>query len=154
MSQPSPARILEVGTAFWPSKVLLSAVELGLFSALGDRRMTGAELQAALGLHARANPDFFDALVALRFLEREGFGPAARYHNNEAGRLYLDRTSSRYVGGIMEMLNARLFRFWNDLPVAPRTGKPQNEIKHGQKGMFEELYAEHGHPDFLPTEAP
>src|SRR6185369_12549936 len=23
-----------------------------------------------------------------------------------------------------------------------RTGKPQNEIKHGQKGMFEELYSD------------
>jgi hypothetical protein len=40
------------------------------------------------------------------------------------------------------MLNARLFRFWNDLPEALLTGKPQNEIKHGQKGMFEELYEE------------
>ena len=38
------------------------------------------------------------------------------------------------------MLNARLFKFWHDLPEALRTGKPQNEIKHGQKGMFEELY--------------
>src|SRR5262249_38917199 len=27
-------------------------------------------------------------------------------------------------------------------PEALRTGRPQNEIKHGQKGMFEELYAE------------
>lgn len=40
------------------------------------------------------------------------------------------------------MLNARLFKFWHDLPEALRTGRPQNEIKHGQKGMFEELYAE------------
>ena len=40
------------------------------------------------------------------------------------------------------MLNARLFKFWHDLPEALRTGKPQNEMKHGQKGIFEELYAE------------
>jgi predicted O-methyltransferase YrrM len=40
------------------------------------------------------------------------------------------------------MLNARLFRFWHDLPEALRTGKPQNETKHGQKGVFEELYEE------------
>ena len=40
------------------------------------------------------------------------------------------------------MLNARLFKFWHDLPEALRSGKPQNEIKHGQKGMFEELYEE------------
>lgn len=40
------------------------------------------------------------------------------------------------------MLNNRLFKFWDDLPEALRTGRPQNETKHGQKGMFEELYAE------------
>ena len=65
-----------------------------------------------------------------------------RYYNTDAGSLYLNRNSPRYVGGILEMLNARLFKFWHDLPEALRTGKPQNEVKHGQKGMFEEVYAE------------
>ena len=50
---------------FWPSKALLSAVELGLFTTLGGGAMTGSELQAGLQLHPRANPDFFDTLVAL-----------------------------------------------------------------------------------------
>ena len=40
------------------------------------------------------------------------------------------------------MLNDRLFKFWHDLPEALRTGRPQNETKHGQKGIFEELYQE------------
>jgi hypothetical protein len=40
------------------------------------------------------------------------------------------------------MLNARLFKFWNDLPEALRTGKPQNEVKHSQKPLFEELYSD------------
>jgi len=40
------------------------------------------------------------------------------------------------------MLNARLFKHWQDLPEALRTGKPQNETKHGKKGVFEELYAD------------
>jgi hypothetical protein len=65
---------MEVGMAFWPAKVLLSAIELRLFTELGSTSMTGAELQAALRLHPRANPDFFDTLVALRFLDREGNG--------------------------------------------------------------------------------
>jgi len=99
-------------------------------------------LGGQLGLHPRAISDFFDALVAMKFLEREGDGPPAKYFNTPAGALYLDRNSPRYVGGILEMLNARLFKFWHDLPEALRTGKPQNEVKHGQKGMFEELYAE------------
>ena len=137
-----PGPILQTAFAFWSSKVLLTAVEFGVFTILGDRRISGAELGAEVGLHPRAVSDFFDALVAMRFLEREGDGPSAKYFNTPAGALYLDRGQPRYVGGILVMLNARLFKFWHDLPEALRTGKPQNETKHGQKGMFEELYDE------------
>jgi hypothetical protein len=137
-----PSPILQTAFAFWSSKVLLTAVEFGVFTRLGTRRMTGAELGRELEIHPRAISDFFDALVAMKFLDREGDGPSAKYFNTAAGALYLDKTSPRYVGGILEMLNARLFRFWHDLPEALRTGKPQNETKHGRKGVFEELYAE------------
>jgi precorrin-6B methylase 2 len=78
----------------------------------------------------------------MHFLEREGEGPDAKYSNTPAGAMYLDQKSPRYVGGILEMLNVRLFKFWHDLPDALRTGKPQNEIKHSQKPMFEELYSD------------
>jgi len=140
--QLDPGQILQTSFAFWSSKVLLTAVEFEVFTKLGSRRMTGAELGAEIGLHPRGISDFFDALVAMQFLDRAGDGPSAQYFNTPAGALYLDRSSPRYVGGWLAMLNARLFKFWNDLPEALRTGKPQNEIKHGQKGMFEELYAE------------
>src|SRR6516164_596180 len=137
-----PSAILQTAFAFWSSKVLLTAVEFGVFSKLGDRRITGEELGEELGLHPRGISDFFDALVAMQFLDREGDGPSAKYFNTAAGALYLVQGSPRYVGGWLVMLNSRLFKFWNDLPEALRTGRPQNEIKHGQKGMFEELYAE------------
>jgi hypothetical protein len=137
-----PSAILQTAFAFWSSKVLLTAVEMDLFTRLGSVRMTGEELGADLGLHPRGVRDFLDSLVAMRFLDREGEGTGARYANTPAGALYLDRKSPRYIGGILEMLNARLFRFWHDLPEALRTGKPQNEIKHSQKPMFEELYSD------------
>src|SRR5437773_1389849 len=141
-AQLDPGQILQTAFAFWSSKVLLTAVEFGVFAHLGRRRVTGAELGRELGLHPRGISDFFDALVAMKFLDREGDGPSAKYFNTPEGALYLDSNSPRYVGGILVMLNARLFKFWHDLPEALRTGKPQNEIKHGQKGMFEELYEE------------
>lgn len=132
--------ILQAAFAFWTSKVLLTAVQLGVFSKLGDRRMTGAKLGAEIGLHERGIRDFFDALVAMQFLNREGDGPSAVYFNTPSGALFLDSSSPRYIGGWLVMMNDRLFRFWHDLPEALRTGLPQNEIKHSQKGMFEELY--------------
>ncbi len=144
MSSPllTPDSILQTGFGFWGSKVLLTAVEFGLFTTLGDRRVTGAALGAELGLHPRGIADFFDALVAMKFLDREGDGPESKYFNTPEGALYLDQKSPRYVGGILVMLNARLFKYWHDLPEALRTGQPQNETKNGGKGIFEELYAE------------
>ena len=138
--QLDPGPILQTAFAFWSSKVLLTAVEFGVFSKLGNRRVTGAELGAELGLHPRGISDFFDALVAMNFLDREGDGPSAKYFNTSSGALYLDSTSPRYVGGWLVMLNERLFKFWHDLPEALRTGKAQNEVKRDQKGMFEKLY--------------
>lgn len=140
-SQINPAHILQVGMGFWASKTLLSAVELGLFTELAKAPSTGREIESALGLHSRATYDFLDALVALGFLDREGSGPDARYTNTpETGR-FLDRSRPEYVGGILEMANARLYPFWADLTEALRTGQPQNEIKHSGKPMFDELYS-------------
>ena len=125
---------------FWPAKVLLSAIELGLFTELGSSAKTGGELQAALGLHSRANPDFFDTLVALEFLDRDGDGGEGRYRNTAETARFLDRRSPEFMGGFLEMANARLYRFWGDLTEGLRTGRPQNEIKHTGASMFAELY--------------
>ena len=140
---PDPGHIMQVGMGFWPSKTLLSAVELELFTQLGGDAMTGAEIGEALGLHPRAIPDFLDALVALGLLERDGDGSdgALPQHGRRAPPSST-RRSPAYIGGILEMANARLYRFWGDLTEALRTGKPQNEIKHTGKSMFEELYSD------------
>jgi 2-polyprenyl-3-methyl-5-hydroxy-6-metoxy-1,4-benzoquinol methylase len=139
---PSPSRILQTAMAFMPAKTLLSAVELDLFTAIASRPSTGSELCATLGLHQRATPDFFDALVALGVLERDGNGVNAVYRNSEDAATFLDRTSPRYAGGLLNMINARLFSFWGNLTEALRTGSPQNESKHGRAGTFDAIYSD------------
>jgi SAM-dependent methyltransferase len=137
-----PTPILHTAFGFWGSKVLLTAVEMGLFTKLGSDALTARQLGEKLGLHARGTFDFFDALVAMKFLARDGDGPEARYRNTPEGAHFLDENSPRYIGGIMTMCNARLFKYWHDLPDGLRTGKAQNEEKHGAKGIFEALYAD------------
>lgn len=141
-AETSPAHILQIGMGFWASKTLLSAVELGVFTELSSRPKTGRELEQALALHPRSTFDFLDALVALGLLQREGNGPDARYMNTPETALFLDRGRPTYVGGILEMANARLYPFWADLTIALRTGKPQNEVKHSGKPLFDELYSD------------
>jgi hypothetical protein len=141
-AQLDPSHIMEVGMGFWPSKTLLSAVELELFTQLGDEAMSGEDIGERLGLHPRGIYDFLDALVALGFLERDGEGSDGRYRNTAETAAFLDKRSPTYVGGLLEMCNARLYGFWGDLTEALKTGKPQNEIKHTGKPMFEELYSD------------
>ncbi|MEO5971693.1 MAG: methyltransferase [Bdellovibrionia bacterium] len=142
MQKQDPSHIMQVGFGFFGSKVLLTAVKLGLFTQLGERSMTGEELGSKLGLHKRGIYDFFDALVALHFLEREGDGPGAKYKNTESTSTFLDQAQPSYIGGIFEMANDRLFRFWNNLEPALKTGVRQNEVKHGNQPFFETLYNE------------
>ena len=139
--QLDPSHIMQTATAFWASKVLLTAVELDLFTTLEDGKLSAPQLGAKLGLHPRGTYDFFDALVALKFLDRDGDGPEGQYKNTPQTAAFLSKKSPAYIGGVPEMMNARLFAFWNDLGTALKTGKPQNEVKHSGKSLFEELYA-------------
>ena len=140
MPKLDPSRIMQVGMGFFASKALLSAVELGLFGELAESTMTASEIAKALGLHPRAVPDFPDALVALGFLRRDGDGADGVYSNTPESAVFLDRNSPDYIGGILEMANARLYRFWTDLTEALKTGAPQNETKHSGAPLFAKLY--------------
>lgn len=135
-----PSHIMQVGVGFWASKTLLSAVELELFTQLGTEEMTGEQIRERLGLHPRATFDFLDTLVALGFLGRDGSGTEARYRNTTQTAAFLNKRSPTYIGGILEMCNARLYGFWGDLTEALQTGKPQNEVKHTGAPIFAELY--------------
>ena len=133
----SPQKILDVGLGFWASKALLSAVEMGLFTELAKHPEDLESLRGRLGLHPRSARDFLDALVALGFLIRDG----ETYRNTPETDLFLDKHKPSYIGGILEMANHRLFRFWNHLTEALRTGLPQSEAKDGPD-FFGAVYAD------------
>jgi len=135
---PTPERILQTGLAFWASKTLLSAVEMGLFTELARGPEDLESLRGRLGLHRRSTQDFLDTLVALGFLQREN----GNYSNTPETDLFLDRHKPSYVGGMLEMANHRLYGHWGHLTEALRTGKPQNEVRTGGLPVFETLYAD------------
>ncbi len=128
-AHPVPDHIMQVGMGFWASKTLLSAVEMGVFTELANGPEEFSDLSGRLGLHPRAARDFLDALVALGFLQRS----QNHYCNAPDADLFLDRNKPAYIGGMLEMANARLYGFWNHLTEALRTGQPQNEAKNGDR---------------------
>jgi O-methyltransferase domain/Dimerisation domain len=113
-------------------------VEMGLFTELAVHPENLETLQGRLGLHPRSARDFLDALVALKFLERRD----GKYRNTPATDLFLDKRKPSYIGGILEMANARLYPAWGHLTTALRTGLPQNEAKDGGPDPFLALYAD------------
>jgi len=134
---PSSENIMKLGMAFCGSKTLLSAVELEIFTLLAPQPLDADALQTRLGLHPRSARDFFDALVALGMLERKN----GLYTNTPDTDLLLDKAKPSYIGGFLEMANARLYHFWGSLTEGLKTGLPQNEAKEGGD-FFGTLYAD------------
>ena len=134
---------MQIGTGFWASKTLLAALKFKLFTELAKGALTGQEIKTKLGLHERSLYDFLDALTALGFLQREGIKETSRYSNTPETDFFLDKNKPSYIGGILEMLNNRLYRFWGDLEDGLVSGNPQNEIKNSdQENPFDELYSD------------
>ena len=135
----SPRPLIELGTAFWASKTLLTAVEMGLFTELAAGPATEPELRARLRLHPRASRDFLDSLVSLGVLERED----GRYRNTPASDAYLDEGKRGYLGGWMRQASRRLFVAWGGLTDSLRSGK--QHIGSDSQDYFQKLYSDLDH---------
>lgn len=137
----APDPILQIASGFMASKVLFSAIELGIFTLLARTPLHGQTLAERAGLHPRSARDFLDALVSLKLLERtDGY-----YANSRLAAEFLDANTASYIGGILSMGDARLYGFWHGLTEALRSGEPQNEIKAGESS-FDAVYSD---PDRL-----
>lgn len=132
-------RVFQLGLGFWAAKVLLSAVELGVFTELAAAPLDIDELRSRLGLNQRAARDFLDALVALGLLQRE----AGQYANTATTAVLLDRAQpDTYIGGLLEIANEQWYQSWGNLTTALRTGAPQNNAIDGESDPFDVLYSD------------
>lgn len=134
-NQPSPENIMKIGTGFWASKILLTAVSFQLFTRLAEKKtMKASDIKNILGLKCtdRNVYDFLDALTIFGFLKREGILDTAIYSNSLDTDTFLDKNKPSYIGGILEMMDNRLYTFWGSLGEGLLTGLPQNEIKKSE----------------------
>jgi precorrin-6B methylase 2 len=135
--QPHANRLFEIGSAYRKAKVLLSAVELGVFSVLAAGSLDATDLAERVKVNKRAARDFFDALVAMGLLTRDGKG---RYRNTVESDHYLDEAKPTYLGASFDQYNRREYGLWGSLTKALQTGNPAAETK-GQD-HFGSLYTD------------
>jgi hypothetical protein len=120
----APDRITALGNGFKTAQAFLSALELGVFTALSEGPLGLSALRATIGIHQRGARDFLDLLVALGMLDRDAEG---RYQNIPETSIYLDRNKPTYIGDYFEFAAASEFPAWTALTEALRTGRPQRK---------------------------
>jgi precorrin-6B methylase 2 len=131
----SPDGIMQLAWGFRSAKVLLSAVELDLFTELAGGPLDADTLRQRLGLHERGALDFLDALVALGMLRRHG----AFYTNTPEASAYLDRRKPAYIGGLLQLANTMIYANWSRLTDALLSGEPQSGVTESED-LFDMLY--------------
>lgn len=135
--------ILSVANSFRQSKILLSAIELGVFSLLGSRELTAKDVSFELGTDTDATERLLNALTSLNFTTKY----RNHFKNTSDSLRYLDKSSPDYVGSMLHMnLN---WESWGKLTNVIRTGKPiYKNLLEERSEEFVEAYVESVHKSY------
>lgn len=117
----TPVALTRMLLGFCRSRLLMSAVEVGLFGLLASGGRTDEELRGELNLHPRVARDFLDALVSLGVLDKDG----DQYTNGELADRYLVPAKPSFIGGFIELAADLQWTAWSRLTRALRTGEMQ-----------------------------
>jgi predicted O-methyltransferase YrrM len=111
--------LLKVSGSFWHSCTLHAAVELELFTVIGDEQLGAEEVAGRLAADVRGVTVLLNAATAMGLLVRN----EDRYANSPASRSLLVKDSPDYIGYIIHH-HHHLVSAWSRLPEAVRTGRP------------------------------
>jgi len=143
-----PDRINEIVVGFQTSRILLTAYELGLFTALGGERKTSAETADLLGTDPRATDRLMNALCALQLLDKN----EDKFSNSPLTKTFLVKGGPSYMAGLQHRVH--LWDTWSTLTQAVRKGESviDKEINdRGEKWLSAFIDAMH---DRAKTTAP
>jgi ubiquinone/menaquinone biosynthesis C-methylase UbiE len=113
----SLADIFQIGY-YWETKILLTAVQLDLFSTLKGDSLTINQIAEARAWNPRALELVMNALVAMRVVTKE----EKMYANTAVAERYLVQSSPEYVGHLLTLHDAE-WNNWGKLEQAVKTGE-------------------------------
>src|SRR4029077_17100543 len=102
MPAPDPSRILDTLCAYWQTSALKAAIDIGLFTALGQRARTTSQLAADCGAGETRLRRLCDVLVALGFLPQRN----DRYRSTADAARFLDARSPETLAAVSRFFNA------------------------------------------------
>jgi 2-polyprenyl-3-methyl-5-hydroxy-6-metoxy-1,4-benzoquinol methylase len=99
---PSPELIFDTLNAYQKTAALRGAIELDLFTAIGEGASSAADMARKLSVSERGARILCDYLVINGLLTKQG----VRYGLTPDSATFLDRRSPAYMGGVVKFLNA------------------------------------------------
>ena len=115
-TEVTPESIREIAYAFQRSRTILTAYELGIFGAVGNRRESSQDVAHTLGTEWRATDRLMNALAAMGLLAKE----EGAFRNSPSASRFLVPSSPDYMSGLMHTVH--LWDTWSTLTRAVRLG--------------------------------
>ena len=124
----NPLEIREMVTAFQKSRIVLTAYELDVFTFIDKKSHTSENISKALNLDKGAVERLLNALVALKFLQKDG----ENYSNSKESFMFLSKNSHAYLAGFMH--TNHLWNTWNHLTDVVKTGRAAHDVEVNERG--------------------
>jgi len=115
----SYAELMQLANAYSESQTVLTANELGVFTAIGKGAKTAPRIARDLRLDPEGTRLLLDALVGLDLLTLSG----GRYRNAPITKKYLDGRSPQAITNLLWLLGHH-WHDWSNLRHALRKGRP------------------------------
>jgi 2-polyprenyl-3-methyl-5-hydroxy-6-metoxy-1,4-benzoquinol methylase len=117
--QPSPQLFFQTINAYQRTEALKAAIELELFTAIGEGSTTTSDLAERCDASERGVRILCDFLAIMGFLNKEG----DRYNLTQDSAVFLDKRSPAYMGGIVEFISTpKLTENFKNFAEAVRKG--------------------------------
>jgi ubiquinone/menaquinone biosynthesis C-methylase UbiE len=119
LQQPTPQLFFQTANAYQRTEALKAAIELEVFTAIGEGKSTVIEIAERSSASERGMRILCDFLCLMGFLTKDG----RSYRLTPESALFLDKRSSAYVGNSLEfLLSPMLTDGFKDLAGAVRKG--------------------------------
>ena len=120
--QWNPGSLIQLSGQYWSTCALHAAVELDVFTAIGDQQLTGGGIAQKLNVNQEGAVRLLNALTAMNLLKKEN----DYFSNTRSGKKFLSKDSPEYIGYIITH-HHHLVESWSKLDQAIKTGTPVRE---------------------------
>ena len=114
--------VMQIVNGFQASRILYSAVELGVFEAIKGDAFEAVYVSEKCGTDVNSTEILLNALVSMELLEKE----ENKYSNSESSKRFFLKGSKSYIGDIIQFTGEH-WKSWDNLTSAIRGGAPQDK---------------------------